>query len=733
MPLRLRRHLLCQIGTVSLRNSTLCQKQSNNQQDDRMNYNFSFFSYLLCALVFLAFTIFALHGWSQRSSGRALVLASLMSTLWSAAIASQTQWAFPSFSIRFSLEILRNFCWCLFLLRIIGVNKTHFKPSTDKARFFLIAALLVLTIVPIVNHLVFPLSHIDNAYIFTSQGLLIWQISYAILMLMLVEQVLRNTRSENRWQIKFICLAVGVIAGFDFFFYSEALLFRRLSDALWDARGLINAITVPFFIIGSRRNRQTPMYLNLSRDFTFHGTLFLATGFYLIVMALAAWYIRVLGGTWNNAVQIFFLSAGILLLIVLVFSGSLRAKLRVLLSQYFFSYKYDYRKEWLRITDALTGTQKERPLPERAIYALANIVDSRGGALWTVGHNNHFYFRLSTDGATPSVIELNQNEPLIKFLIKRSWVIDINELNKDPDLYGGLTLPTCLLENGQSWLITPLLLHDNLFGFIVLHQPTIRSKLNWEDHDIIKVAGRQAASALSQLEASSALANARQFEAFNQMSAFIVHDIKTLVSQLSLMVKNAEKHKSNPAFINDMIQTTEHSVQKMTRLLKQLSESRLNSNSDVHTHIELNRLLLQLSENRKNMLPPPVFLPIPEYIYIDAEAEKLSNVLSHLIQNAQEACTEQGAVSLQLAKQHNSAIITITDTGCGMSKDFLENELFQPFRSTKGVSGMGIGVFQCQQYIISLGGTVRANSTLGHGSSFTLTLPITENKPIHSR
>lgn len=696
-----------------------------------MNYNFSFLSYLFCTFAFLGFTIFSIYGWSRRVSGRALILASLMSTLWSASITAQIQWAYPSFSIRFTLEILRNFCWCLFLLRILGVNKTHLNPATDKLRFFLIALLALLTLVPIVNHLLLSSGEMNGSYIFTSKAQLIWQILYSIMMLVLVEQVLRNTRSENRWQIKFICLAVGVIAGFDFFFYSEALLYNRLSVALWESRGIINAIAIPLLFIGSVRNRHAPMHINLSRDFTFHGTLFLATGFYLIVMALVSWYIRILGGTWNNAVQIIFLSIGSLLLIILVFSGSLRAKLRVLLSQYFLSYKYDYRKQWLSITDVLTGTQKVRPLPERAIYALANIVESRGGALWTVGNNGHFYFRLSTEGAIPSITALKPNEPLIKFLMKRSWVIDINELIADPDLYGGLTLPTWLQENPQAWLIAPLLLHDDLFGFVVLNRSPTRASLNWEDHDIIKVAGRQAASALSQLEASSALTKARQFEAFNQMSAFIVHDIKTLVSQLSLMVKNAEKHKTNPAFVDDMIQTTEHSVQKMTRLLKQLSESRITADNDSPVPIELNRLLLQLTENKKNILPQAVFLPIQERIYIEADAEKLGNVLSHLVQNAQEACTEQGAVTLHLARHHNLATITISDTGCGMSKDFLENELFQPFRSTKGVSGMGIGVFQCQQYIISLGGSVLANSTLGLGSTFTLNIPLSENKSIH--
>lgn len=641
----------------------------------------------------------------------------------------QTHWSFPSFTVRYSLEILRNFSWCLFLLRIIGFKSTDIRLSALRVQFYLASGVAILTLTPLLSHwFAASVEQEKNTFIITSRGQLVWQIGFAIMMLVLVEQALRNTRPENRWQIKFICLAIGAIAGYDFFLYSQALLYNTLSNVLWETRGLINALTLPLFIIGSRRNRSSPMYFNLSRDFTFHTSIFLGAGIYLIVMALVSWYIRILGGSWSNAVQIIFLTAGSLLLVILVFSGSLRARLRVFLSQHFFSYKYDYRKEWLRITDNLTGSQKERPLSERVIHALANIVESRDGALWTVQNNGSFHFRLSTDSYTPSVSELSANEPLIKFLAKRNWVIDINELTKDPELYSDLEVPAWLKEQKQAWLVTPLMLHESLYGFVVLNHSLTRMTLNWEDHDIIKVAGRQAASALSQLEASSALTKARQFEAFNQMSAFIVHDIKTLVSQLSLMVKNAEKHKTNPAFIDDMIQTTHHSVQKMTRLLKQLTEASItNSANEAATPVELHRLLQQLTQNRKNSLPQPVFLSNNEKIYINADADKLLNVLSHLVQNAQEACSEHNTVTLKLAQQNTSAIITISDTGSGMSKEFMDNELFQPFRSTKGVSGMGIGVFQCQQYITAIGGTIVVDSTLGQGSTFTLTLPLTDN------
>ena len=119
---------------------------------------------------------------------------------------------------------------------------------------------------------------------------------------------------------------------------------------------------------------------------------------------------------------------------------------------------------------------------------------------------------------------------------------------RNPEKYSAITLPQWLQAIPKAWLVVPLIQHRKLFGFVVLAQPRSRVKLNWEVSDLLKVAGNQAASYLAQHEAANALLVARQFESFNRMSTFVVHDLKNLVSQLSLLLSNAEKHKKNPEF-----------------------------------------------------------------------------------------------------------------------------------------------------------------------------------------
>ncbi|MBV1873075.1 MAG: PEP-CTERM system histidine kinase PrsK [Gammaproteobacteria bacterium] len=694
-----------------------------------MDFSLPIVSHSIGAIGFLYLGFSAIAGWGRRDSGRALIIAAFITAAWSASIAAQSLWGIPSFTVRFTLEGLRNLSWAFLLLRILGLKMDSVRTSEGRVLFFLALIACLVTLLPLFFRFLSDIPEmILTKLLFGSKAQLVWQIAYTILGLILIEQILRNTRVESRWQIKFLCLALGLIIGYDFFLYSHALLYSDINASLWGSRGFVNFLAIPLIRISSNRNRTGPMNLNLSRDFTFHSTIFLGAGFYLILMAAAAYYIKSFNSDWGGALQIVFLTLGGLLLFILVFSGSLRARLRVFLSQHLFSYKYDYRKEWLRITDILSETNEERPLPERAVYAMARIVGSQGGALWLADQEQNFYFQLAISMPRPPETQLPRSEPMLKFLSKNKWVIDLNELKEDPDLYGHLPVPDWLNQQREAWLITPLMLHDTLYGFIILNKSRTVETLNWEDHDIIKVAGRQVASAIAQQEAASALAKASEFDAFHQMSAFIVHDIKTLVSQLSLLVSNAEKHKTNPAFIDDMIKTTDHSVNKMTRLLGQLSETRPDkSPQETLSNVELNTLLRQLSDNHQNREPTPVFIQHNKSITVQANKEKLLNVLSHLVKNAQEACDISDTINIKISSDMEEATITLSDTGSGMSQSFIDTELFQPFKSTKGVSGMGIGVYQCQEYIKTLNGRIHVDSQLGKGSVFTLTLPLTKN------
>jgi putative PEP-CTERM system histidine kinase len=417
--------------------------------------------------------------------------------------------------------------------------------------------------------------------------------------------------------------------------------------------------------------------------------------------------------------QVTFLFGAVLLLFVMMFSGTLRARLKVFLSKNFFNYHYDYREEWLRFTRTLSEGEPGIQLRERSIQAIAELVDSPGGILW-----------LSQDtGELEQVAHWNMpaektaeqlDSSLCQFLEKRQWVIHLDNYDLQPELYDGLDLPEWLRAVPRAWLVVPLILHERLLGFVVLAKSKSNIELDWEVNDLLKTAGMQAASYLAQLEAATALLVARQFESFNRMSAFVVHDLKNLIAQLSLLLSNADKHRDNPEFQKDMVQTIANSRDKMKRLLLQL---RGGYSLEPPASVAVHDVVRQAVAARSGLKPAPRFESCAGALSVVAHSARLERVIGHLIQNAVEATPADGEVTVQLSRQTGSAVIEISDTGCGMTEQFMRSRLFKPFESTK-LTGMGIGTYEARQYVRELGGRIDVQTAESQGTTFRVMLPL---------
>jgi putative PEP-CTERM system histidine kinase len=232
------------------------------------------------------------------------------------------------------------------------------------------------------------------------------------------------------------------------------------------------------------------------------------------------------------------------------------------------------------------------------------------------------------------------------------------------------------------------------------------------------------ASFVALLDATDALMDARQFEAFNRLSAYVVHDLKNITAQLSLIVSNAARHRSNPAFVEDAIGTVENASAKMNRMLAQLRKG----SSPVReiTRFDLHRALQEAIAIRSACLPVPVLSKGNPDIVLRASRDRFTAVLEHLIQNAQEATAADGLVELRSFLDGRFAVVEIADNGCGMSERFIRERLFRPFNTTKGNAGMGIGVYESREFVLSLGGEVDVFSEPGIGTTFYLRVPIFE-------
>ena len=674
--------------------------------------------YGLAALAYLGLSGLIVASWRQRPQGRLLVLATALSAAWGG-LAAITAWGIVPPRLEFAAEVARNGAWLALLLYILKLRLPAGAKLPAPLRLIrvLVGALVVGLLLASLLPFIAPTQPVLARWA-GNLGLVL----LTVMGLVLVEQVYRSTRLEDRWAIKFLCLGLGGLFVYDIYLYANAALFNAMDAQVWAARGYVAAMVTPLIAVSAARNPEWSAPVGLSRSMAFHTASLLGAGIYLLLMASAGYYLRLFGGEWGDVVQTVFIFAAAMLLVLLLFSGTLRARLRVFLSKHFFSYRYDYREEWLNFTRTLTEGRPGEQLCERAVEALARLVESPGGALWMregeAGFQRASHWNWADlQGAEPA------GSPFIQWLADKQWVVDLDEMKTRRDLYGDLDIPTWFRQAGDAWLVVPLMLHDDLLGFVVLKHSLGNVSFNWEVSDLLKVAARQAAAHLAQMRAANQLIVARQFESFNRTTTFIIHDLKNLVAQLSLLLSNAEKHKHNPEFQADMLDTVESAVARMNKVLTQL---RRGSDAAQTQSVALADILSDaIASKQAFKLRPGISLP-PASLRVRAERERLTRAVGHLLQNALEATPPSGEVTLRAFEESGQAIIDIADTGSGMDDEFVRTRLFQPFDSTKG-AGMGIGAYECRETIRALGGQLDVESTLGRGTRFRISLPLDNN------
>jgi putative PEP-CTERM system histidine kinase len=546
----------------------------------------------------------------------------------------------------------------------------------------------------------------------------------AILALLCVEQVYRNTVETARWAVKFLCLALFAMFVFEGVLYTDALLFGRFEYGWWAARGYANALIAPLVAISAARMPDWRLEMRLSRKVVFHSATLLASGIFLLAVSGIGYGLRFAGGAWGSVAQLVLLFAAAVGLLALIASGKLRARIKVLLNKHFFSYRYDYRNEWLKLTDLIAQpTQADDPqgsLAQRSLRGLAELVDSPASRLWLRNDAGSWVdtVRRNLSEREP----MAGDEALPQFMADRNWIVDVHEWRAHPGRYDGLALPPWLTQDAQAWLMVPLVLHDQMIGFVQLQQPTSPIVLDWEVRDVLKTAGRQVAGYLAVQDTVEKLVQARQFDSFNRMSAFVVHDLKNLVAQLSLLLKNAARHRDNPEFQQDMLETVENVLERMQGLLRQLRVGTRPIEQAAPVDL-LPALQAAIAAKRGHRIEPSLHIDhTVEAVEVVAHRDRLERVVGHLIQNALEATPAGGSVRVSAQCERDTVQVEVTDTGRGMSREFIETKLFRPFSSTKE-HGMGIGAFESREYIRELGGSLAVRSTEGTGTTFTLTLP----------
>lgn len=683
-----------------------------------------YYSYLSAAAGFTFLTVLLLFSWRSSFQGKLLTTVTAVTAIWAGIAASVTKenLFLQQDNLYQFMEVLRYLAWYVFLLKLLepaARNNSGYRGYLGWA-LPLSSGFVVLVLLGGQLIRYFPGFEGMQQLLVLS---LVAHVLLAIIGLLIVEQLFRNTSARHRWAIKYLFIGAGGIFAYDFYMYANALLFRDIDTGLWNARGIVTLLAVPLLTLSAARNRDWSHNLFVSRDIVLHATTVVGAGLYLLVMAAAGYYLREFGGSWGRIAQVSFLTLAIMLLVAVLFSGQFRSQLRVFLGKHFYKNKYDYRHEWLQLTSELNRKNADEDNFESVIRVIAQIVDARNGLLWLRDERSRFN-NVAAWHATSLTGIVTGDDALIRFLEEKPYVINMLELETRASEYEGLELPDCLSSIHRGWLIVPLVSMNDLMGFIVLANPLVAREVNWEDRDLLKTAAMQISSYLTVLMTTDALAEARQFEAFNRISSFMVHDLKNIAAELELVARNAVKHKTNQAFIDDAFETVEGTSASIKRLLDQLRNRHVIAEKKVT--IDLAILVDAVLVKQADSLPLPQLQQVVKCCRVIAEKDRLENVLIHLIDNARQATGEEGSITISLSLEAGDTpmcVIEIADDGHGMDADFIRNRLFKPFDTTRGNAGMGIGMYESREFIRQLQGDIKVRSEPGKGTVVTLYIP----------
>lgn len=667
---------------------------------------FGLTGYAAAALAYGGAAAVLIAGYPGGRSALAVIAATVATVCWAVGLIIGA----ASLPITVGLEALLCLAWTICTLSWLGSARRSVTAALVFASVFF-AALALWTASRVPSDLNQPGSR---------QIVYLSMLGMGLAGLLSVEQLLRNAAQPHRDRIRLLCLGLGGLFVQHVFIYSQASVLGGVLPVFWEGRGFAIAALAVLIVVALKRLKGWETELFVSRQVVFYTASMVAVGGYLLAMGAAGYLLYAFGGEWGLLFQSVFLVAAIALLVSVVFSAKIRARAKVLLVKHFFKNRYDYREEWLRLTEMLGRAGDTRKLASNALSGITGIVGSDAGELWLTTDGKRYDWAAALPAGAVSGRTYDAEHPLVRFLHATGWVVDSEEYRRDPSRYdhafGGAD--DCVLPDAT--LIVPLDRQGFLQGFVVMRRPETLESLNFEDHDILKTAGRQVAVVLAQALAQEQLAATRQFEAMNKLSTFLMHDLKNVVAQQELIVQNARKFKHRPEFIDDAVRTMEAGAQRMRSILRRL-ESGGGAEHAIRT--DLVKLLEDVCGQCGDRVPRPEFSSAVSALHVDVDRDRIAIAVVHAIRNAQDATPDDGRIEVRLTAEGGHAQIAVIDTGAGMTLEFIRDRLFKPFDSTKGAKGMGIGAYQIRETFRAAGGDVSVLSEPGRGTTFQMMLP----------
>ncbi|HWR69395.1 MAG TPA: XrtA/PEP-CTERM system histidine kinase PrsK [Desulfomonilia bacterium] len=555
------------------------------------------------------------------------------------------------------------------------------------------------------------LGHVQSVLLLVGSIIFIW----------IMENILRSSQGASRRILKYPALgsiSVGAALCMTSIF---RLSTNIITNDILTLSSLITLAGIAFLIFFSIRFKLFEMDIFVSRYVVYHSITFISMGAYLLLTGLVILWIQHLGIKASLVMTGFIVFLALILLAVYLVSPEVKARLRFFINTHFFSNKYDYRKEWSELSGYLSIAFKENQIIHVTSQVILDSMYIRELSFWLKkgnGYSNSFSFpRPSGDtsirGDHPFTDYLRENLFFLRRLPTRAGDEKWEDLVKNHGEF---------LEANNIELAVGMMVGKEPIGFIAVGRENPGTPYGQDDIDLLMAIASQASSALAKAWFAEKLAENKEIDTYNRMSATMLHDLKNAAGHLSLILQNAPRHMDREEFRTDMIDTIGQALARIDKVMGKLQtipeqeEFRPKS-------FEAGPFLEDLLGRMKARLEGiELIKDIDETLQLNTDPDLLERVLENLIVNAAEAVGGDGLIIITARMDGESPIVSVSDNGEGMKEEFIREKLFKPFQTTKR-KGTGLGLWQVKNMADQLGARIEVNRNPDCGVTFSVWLP----------
>jgi len=545
-----------------------------------------------------------------------------------------------------------------------------------------------------------------------------------------LELVLRASREPIRHRLKFVIIGLGGLAGYQIYQASQMLLFSVWHVEHVLVSGVVTVMSLALIAYGLGRSRLREILVNtyISQQALFGSVTFIVIGLYLLVVGAIGEWFRQTNQPWGIGLSIVVVFGALVGLVIAAFSKTVRAEIHGFLNRNFYRSKYDYRAQWLQVTEAFQQAASKAAILDRLLDLLIKTFPTRTISIWSFRDADRRFCqtRSMTSEKEPDPLELSH-----PVMVQLSLHHDDPVYLKEIEAARVLSTSDTLIASGVV-LCFPIRTQGQLSAFIALGKPLHRETYETDDCDLLRGIAHHVGALLSHASLAEQRQASAELEALHRFSVFCLHDLKNLAARLSLVAQNAERHGRDPAFQESAMRTVTDTAQKMTALMSKLSFKSLKPDlAGAAELVDLSPLINEIVAPIKCETSVRLLVTDGPAGRVMAVRDQIHQVFLNVILNAKQAVGEEGKITVAIGQSNGAAVITVDDSGNGIPPSMLET-LFRPAQTNRP-GGLGVGLYQCKQIVEAHKGTIQVRSEVGKGTQVRIELPLAMHSDVRER